>query len=197
MTKLIKLKDAYLDSSSLMHNKKNLFNFLNKVVYEKTLTEATNIIEVTDLDMVADGGEYEFELVHAETTTKDLYITFNNLNTGYFQEGIYWNNTLSANGVLNITTFYRPNMDRIYYGTGGSTTIAFPGIMKGKFKFTNDSNEKIYYEFKNIVSINGQQTITELYGVNSNTIKNLTSIKFFKSENGSFLAGTKLIIRKK
>lgn len=167
-----------------------------KIVYETTLTTATNTIEATDLDMAGEGGEYEFELIHAETTTVDLYITFNDIDTGYFQEGIYWNNSLTANGSLNTTTFYRPNMERIYYGTGGSTTIAFPGIMKGRFKFTNASNEKVYYEFKNVVSINGQQTITELYGVNSTTVDNLTSIKFVKSGTGSFLAGTKLVIRR-
>ena len=169
----------------------------NRIVYEMVLESATDTIEVTDLDMVADGGEYEFELYHAETATGDLAITFNGLTTGYFQEGTYYDGTLTANGNLTTYTFYRPNMSRIYYGTGGSTVIAFPGIMKGRFTFTNTSNEKVYYELTNKVCINGQQGMVNLCGVQSQTVDNLTSIKFYKYNSvGNFIAGTRLIIKR-
>lgn len=169
----------------------------NRVVFETTLTEDTDIIEVTGLDMVRDGGEYEFEFYHAETATGDLAITFNDLATGYYQEGIYHSGSLRANGALTTTSFFRPGMDRIYYGTGGSTSIAFPGVMKGKFTFANASIKKVYFELKNIVSVLGQQGITELYGVNDQNVDNLTSLKFVKYNSaGNFLAGTRLIIKK-
>lgn len=170
----------------------------NNVVYEITLTEDTDIIEVNGLDMVSDGGEYEFEFYHAETATGDLAITFNDLDSGYYQEGIYHSGSLRANGELTKTSFFRPGMDRIYYGTGGSTSIAFPGVMKGRFTFANASIKKVYFELKNIVSVLGQQSITELYGVNDKNVDNLTSLKFVKYNSvGNFLAGTRLIIRKK
>lgn len=168
----------------------------NRVVFETTLTANTTTIEATGLDMVADGGEYEFELYHAEETTADLHITFNDITTGYYQAGLYYNNSLTANGTLTTTSFFRPNMTRIYYGTGGTTTISFPAVMKGRFLFSNNTRKTVNYELKNTVTISGNQAIVDLYGVNSNAVENLTSIKFIKYDNTNFLAGTRLIIKK-
>lgn len=168
----------------------------NRIVFETTLTSETATIEATGLDMVRDGGEYEFEFYHSEETTADLHITFNGITNGYFQAGLYYNNSLTANGTLNTTSFFRPNMTRIYYGTGGTTNINFPAVMKGRFLFSSNTRKSIYYELKNVVTISGNQAIVDLYGVNSNAVENLTSIKFIKNDNTNFLAGTRLIIKK-
>lgn len=168
-----------------------------KIVYDMTLTTAVNSIDVTGLDMVRDGGEYEFEFIHSEATTGDIYITFNDLDAGYYQEGLYHSNNLTANGTLTTVSFYRPNMTGIYYGTGGSTSNQFPGVMKGRFKFSNTTRKAIYYELRNVVCINGSQAISELYGVNGTAVDNLTSLKFVKYNGINFLAGTRLIVRKK
>lgn len=169
-----------------------------KIVYDITLTENTDIIEAKGLDMEADGGEYEFELIHAETEEGDLSITFNDITTGYYQHGVYYSAGLTANGTLNQTTFYRKGMDRIYYGTGGTTSIYFPAVMKGRFLFSNSTRKTVFYEFKNLTCIQGMQVITDLYGNNDQVVNNLTSIKFAKYNNvGKFIAGTRLIIRRK
>ena len=168
----------------------------NRVVFETTLTAETTTIEATGLDMVRDGGEYEFEFYHAEKTTGDLAITFNGLTTGYFQAGLYHSGTLSANGSLTTVSFYRQNMNRIYYGTGGPTSFNFPAVMKGRILFSNTTRKSIYFEIKNISTIQSYQAITDLYGVNSQVVTNLTSIKFVKENGSNFLVGTKLIIRK-
>lgn len=168
-----------------------------KIVYEISLSENTNTIEVTGLDMETDGGEYEFELIHAENTTDDVQITFNDITVGYYQQGVCHGGALSSSGELTTSTFFRKAMDRIYYATGGTTTMQFPAIMNGRFLFSSLTRKAVYYELKNIVVLNDQQVITELYGVNDQPVENLTSIKFAKLTGAYFLAGTRLIIKKK
>lgn len=168
-----------------------------KIIYETTLTKAGDTIEATGLDMVRDGGEYEFDLIHAEETLGDLAITFNDITTGYYQQGLYHSGNLTADGSLTTVSFYRKNKTRIYYGTGGTTDMSFPATTRGRFFFSNISAKKVSYELKNMACINGSQAISDLCGVNDQSVDNLTSIKISKETGSNFLVGTRLIIRRK
>ena len=80
---------------------------------------------------------------------------------------------------------------------GNDGNINFPATMKGRFYFVNNARKTVAFELKNHLVVMGTQTIVDQCGVNGKQVENLTSIKFIKENNGNFVAGTRLIIRRK
>lgn len=188
--------NIYIDYIDGVFKIKKTSSRAENVVYETTLEKATNTIEATGLDMVRDGGKYEFELIHAGSDAGGIEITFNGINTGYYQQGVSYNGALTANGELSSTPFFRKAMSSIYYALDETNTMQFPAITKGEILFSNLTRKTVCYELKNVIVLSGKQQVTELYGLNDQAIENLTSVKFAKTNNANFLAGTRLKIRK-
>ena len=132
-------------------------------------------------------------------TTGDLNITFNDIYSDYYTAGSYISGSLKADGTPTCVYFYRQAKTRIYYGTGGGSdgNINFPATMTGRFFFSNNTRKTVGFELKNHFVVNGIQAIVDQCGTNGQQVENLTSINFTKENNGKFVAGTRLIIRKK
>lgn len=170
----------------------------SNVIYDVTLTEATSVIEATDLDMKGDGGEYEFVFINSGSSSSDVHITVNNLEQGYYQSafGYTGNNSetdSSSTPSLNVINAYRSNRNWIYWGTDCSPSQRFPSTLSGKFFFQN--NNTLAYSLKNECSVSGYQVLAFITGVNDQSITNVTSLKIEKS-TGTFNPYTRLIIKK-
>lgn len=167
------------------------------VVYEKTLTSNASEINVTDLDMDADGGEYEFTLFHSGTTAGDIFIQFNGITSGYHETIMAVYGTNSANNTsLPFNGSYQQAGTYIEGWLHSSPLQEFPARLDGKFYLIENPFKKtIGYEMQNKVSVSGKQIYSLVTGVNSGNIENLTSLRFYR-QSGSYLAGTKLIIKK-
>ncbi len=168
------------------------------IVYEETLTEQTSEISVDDLDLVKDGGEYQFTLLHADDNRgEDVVITFNNLDSGYY---FVWTAIGGANktsGSVTADNQYKDDYQYIYGWTSSSPSKEFPARMDGKFYMIDNPYKKtVAFEVTNKLGIRNLQRYTNIAGISSKTIENLTSLTFSKKENGVFMPGTKLIIRK-
>lgn len=168
-------------------------------IYDYTLTENASSIEINDLDMLADGGEYEITIYHSGTTQKDTRITFNGITNGYYQTGFSFggsSNSISSDdysSTLTAESAYRPNKSNIYWGLLCSTSKIYPATITGKF-FKQVDN-RIAWSFKNECSVSGKQWITFTTGVNDQEVTNLTSLQFYR-DDGEFYAGTRIIIKR-
>ena len=168
-------------------------------IYDYTLTENASSIEINDLDMLADGGEYEITIYHSGTTQKDTHITFNGITNGYYQTGFSFtgsSNSISSDdysSALTAESAYRPNKPSIYWGLLCSISKIYPATITGKF-FKQVDN-RIAWSFKNECSVSGKQWITFTTGVNDQEVTNLTSLQFYR-DDGEFYAGTRIIIKR-
>lgn len=185
------------DKANATEVPKKLSDLVNdRVVYDHTLTENASEIEVTGLDMVADGGEYEITMYHVATShMADSKIQINGITNGYHQLGnTFKGSYIDVEGDLTvITPVYRPNMPWIYYGLVSPTNPKYPATMTGKFFMQSENT--LAYSLKNECVVPGLQEFVNVSGVQENEVTNLTSIKIFK-ENEEFCAGTRLIIKK-
>ena len=167
----------------------------NKIVCDIILEDYTNLIEINNLDLNADGGEYEITMYHSGTTLSDTKIRFNDLDNGYYQTAISFNGTATtSDGTLTYESAYRPGKDSIYWWMPASTSKLYPATLTGKF-FKQVDN-RIAYSFKNECSVSGKQWISFLTGVNDRENTNLKSLKFFRN-SGEFNPGTRIIIRRR
>lgn len=161
------------------------------------MTSNASEINVTDLDMDADGGEYEFTFFHSNATANDIYIQFNGIASGYHETimATYGSNN-DSNTSLAFNGSYQQAGTKIEGWIHSSPLKEFPARLDGKFYLIENPFKKtIGYEMQNKVSVSGKQIYSLVTGVNSGNIENLTSLKFYVA-GGSLLAGTKLIIKK-
>ena len=167
----------------------------NKIVCDIILEDYTNLIEINNLDLNADGGEYEITMYHSGTTLSDTKIRFNDLDNGYYQTAISFNGTATtSDGTLTYESAYRPRKDCIYWWMPASTSKLYPATLTGKI-FKQVDN-RIAYSLKNECSVSGKQWIAFLTGVNDQETTNLKSLKFFRN-SGEFNPGTRIIIRRR
>ncbi len=167
----------------------------NKIVCDIILEDYTNQIEINNLDLNADGGEYEITMYHSGTTLSDTKIRFNDLDNGYYQTAISFNGTATtSDGTLTYESAYRPRKDCIYWWMPASTSKLYLATLTGKI-FKQVDN-RIAYSLKNECSVSGKQWIAFLTGVNDQETTNLKSLKFFRN-SGEFNPGTRIIIRRR
>lgn len=166
----------------------------NNNIYEILLTEATNSVILDNLNIVNDGSQYEITIYGATTINTDLSVQINDLaGTNYHQQGAYWQGTLSANGNLTAYSGYRPNMDRFYYGLSMRSSR---GRVKMEFSlFEYNGVDQLVMDWESSYACYQAQNLTKGNGFMTD-ISTLNKISI-KTANGNFMAGTRVILRKK
>lgn len=166
----------------------------SNIVFETLLTEATNEVIIDDLNIVNDGSQYEIIIYGASTVNTDLSVQINDLaGTNYHQQGVYWQGILSANGNLTAYSGYRPNMNRFYYGLSMRSSR---GRVKMEFSlFEYNEVDQLVMDWESSCACYQAQNLTKGNGFMTD-ISTLNKISI-KTANGNFMAGTRVILRKK
>lgn len=171
---------------------------LNNIVYQKTLTEDQSSIEVTGLDIIRDGGHYQFELISQYSVASQLVITINNAKDTYFRTHLCVQGTTNvSNGqVGSLTpaggyTAAFPNIQGYLY----TSTDFFPQVTTGDIWF-HPQNTRVAYSIEHQCSVASRHSYSKLTGVMGGVESNVTSIQFGLRETGLFRKGATLIIRK-
>ncbi len=173
----------------------------SNTIYDYTLSEATDTIIVTGLDIVRDGGEYEFEfrLMSNSTTISDVSLIFNDLKEGYHHSVHRINGGISADGDLNAGQTYYPKRANIHEWMHTSILRPYPSIFKGRVFITPDDNNKykFNYSIKVTQNVNGEQVIAFIEGVNSVSVSNITRLQFTVINSSvKFGKNSRLIIKR-
>lgn len=167
---------------------------IREIVFQTILTNNSMSIDVTNLDIVRDGGEYEFILFHVDNgAAEDVYIRINDKESGYYYAFDTQSGTLTTSGNLTRHSEYVKNNNRFFAYTNSSKFAKFPAVMKGHFYLFNNN---ITYDLSNKLAVDGNQVITYLNGTLDSDDGNMNSLRFYKPSS-PFIAGTKLIIKKK
>ena len=195
MAKSVKFKnDNYLDSTSIVHNRKKLSEILNDVIYDNTLTGDTNLISIP-CNIINDGGIYKVYIIGQVTTTTDIQITINDLTSGYFQSAVggYISGATSSSDKTGTNVVgWRPNKSNWYYG------LQFQTNFISVIKFDLILLEKNYYPYAIGTSSNSKVENPFIYNINmqqSNTVSNITKINI-KVGTGYLKTGTRIIVKK-
>lgn len=167
---------------------------ISNIYKDILLTEATNEVTIDNLDITNDGSQYEITIYGASSVNADLSVQINDLaGTNYHQQGVYWQGTLSATGNLTAYSGYRPNMDRFYYGLSMRTSR---GRVKMEFSlFEYNGVGQFVMDWESTYAAYQAQNLTKGNGFVTN-ISNLNKISI-KTASGNFMAGTRIILRKK
>lgn len=174
----------------------HIFDLVSPIVFDKTLTTASNIIEATNLDMSADGDEYEFILYASSADASDIQLTFNNLTTNYYYT-IHYAHSTSTEAQNTLSNTAQQYKRQAYIGnfTNNSTTANYPTSMRGHVYFSNNTRKTISFDLTHSTTIAGYNEITKINGLHDAAVSNLTNITFKKSA-GTFHPGSRLIVRR-
>lgn len=178
------------------------YSINNNVIRDHTLSEATNTIIMTGFDIVADGGEYEFEfrLMSDSTTVSDVALTFNGLNEGYHHSVFRINGQYSgADSNLSVGGQYCHNKANIHEWMHSSVLKPYPSVFKGRVFLTPDGNGKYKFNYSIKISqnVSGEQVVAFLEGVNSVSVDNITKLQFaVVNTSVKFGKNSRLIIKR-
>ena len=171
-------------------------SFKNNIVFEKTLDVATSSIVVDNLDIVADGGEYEFELLASTSSDAELEIQIDNFINSYFN--IINRVSDSTDGSHDITPAgrYEPNTDSIkgWLYLVNSASNSYFSITRGKFWCINN---KTNYHIEHSEALRARHSLVNLRGLIGVENENINSLTLKTNNSVNFNVGTKLIIRKR
>ena len=203
------LDDAIGDLSSLNTNdKSNLVNSINeindKIIYDQVLSSASNTINIQNLDLLADGGIYEFEAIlwTNGSNSVDCQITFNDSDdSGYFYVQDIDYGQLSGDGNLTKISKYNHGKTSITSWTTNPQSQFYPIIFRGKLYLVNSmvsDDYKIHFDITYSQILDSRQIVNRMTGLYDPDVETLTSMKIY-SGNASLLYTTKsrVIIRKK
>lgn len=183
---------------------KKLNNMANKVVYNETLSSASNTINIQNLDLLSDGGTYEFEalLWTNGSNSVDCQITFNDSDdSGYFYVQDINYGQLSGDGNLTKISKYNQAKTSITSWTTNPQSQFYPIIFRGKLYLVNSmvsDDYKIHFDITYSQILDSRQIVNRMTGLYDPDVETLTSMKIY-SGNASLLYTTKsrVIIRKK
>ena len=166
---------------------------LERIIYETTLDEDTTLITIDNLNLEKE-KKYAIYLEGQSTVSLDMYVKFNDLNTGYNQGGIYWlGSGESSNATLTANTGYRPSKVGFYYAFS-----LRPIATKCRMEFTIVDN-KLFAEWQanSMVpaSSSGGQLISYCGGYREFADETINKITIASSLETSLIkAGTKVSI---
>ena len=171
-------------------------SFKNNIVFEKTLDVATSSIVVDSLDIVADGGEYEFELLASTSSEAELEIQIDNFINSYFN--IINRVSDSTDGSHDITPVgrYEPNANCIkgWLYLVNSASNSYFSITQGKLWCINN---KTNYHIEHSEALRARHSLVNLGGLIGVANENINSLTFRTNNGVNFNVGTKIIIRKR
>ena len=171
-------------------------NDLN-LVYSDTLSTATNRIDIDDLDIARDGGEYDitFEIFCSQKDELDILI---NKATGkeYHHSTIY---TIgAASGDQSAKGYYASAQSKIE-GWMRIDNSDFPAILNMRVIMSNPkgtNNAKISYSIHFSYPVLGYSSLVYTGGVMLSNYETVNSLSFYTKNGGNFLPNSNIIIRK-
>ena len=198
--KSIKLPANYSwDTRGITHDKELLCDYLNRenVIYDKTLTENASTIIVDNLDIFADCGKYEFELISNTDSNNEVRMLINGLTSGYYQSSLRISDNINSSHEIVPKGYYAKDTDKID-GWMLTANSLFPQITKGFIWMTkNILNEyKVSYSVEHFCSLDTQHCQVNIRGVMVQNMTNVTSLTFKLANAGNYLVGTRLKIKK-
>lgn len=162
----------------------------NGKLVRKIVTQGENVITISDLDIVSDGGIYDIEIIGKLNANADVYMKINGISSGYYQNGHY---TSTSNGSESVSTgaytwAYRPNMTAWYCAHSMRTQLS---TIKGELILSPWSN--VQYNYQSRCCWTGMQIYSNFVGAMGGTITNITTISF-EAAGTTFQPGTLIYI---
>lgn len=166
-------------------------NNTSKIIAELTLANNANSMTISDLDLNADGGVYDFVFIGSGSGSDALYCYVNNVTTGYNSSINRANGTATGAGAI---------ANQCYAFV--STAYVFMGdILTNTNIFVTGTIKKL----GNLINIHGNASMNKsgnqsngvFGGTNSNSISNVTSFTIQAGVGINIIAGAKLIIYKR
>ena len=171
------------------------FKNSTNIVYEKVLEEPASSIVADNLDIVADGGEYEFELLANTASEAELEIQIDNFINSYFN--IINRVSDSTDGSHDITPAgrYEPNVDCVkgWLYLINSPSNSYFSITRGKLWCINN---KTNYHIEHSEALRARHSLVNLGGLIGLANENINSLTFRTNNGTNFNTGTRLVIRK-
>lgn len=168
------------------------------IVYESILTTNQSTINVSDLDIVRDGGEYEVTLEAYTSNNNQVCMWINNVNTNdYYNSSIrVVGNAQGSSSVLG-NYMFATNLIREYTTT---TLSDFPSITKIRLIYTrckdNASKGKISYLVDHSCPVAENYSQVHLYGIMFSSYDNVNSLTFKLNTSGDYLPSTRVTVRR-
>ena len=171
-------------------------NDLN-LVYSATLSTAANRIDIENLDIIRDGGEYDitFEIFCSQKDELDILIN-KATGTEYHHSTIY---TIGAtSGDQGAKGYYASAQSKIE-GWMRIDNSDFPAILNMRVIMSNPkgtNNAKISYSIHFSYPVLGYSSLVYTGGVMLSNYETVNSLSFYTKNGGNFLPNSKIIIRK-
>ena len=194
--------DDYLET---FHGDVNIKGSLNiesqserGLIKEYVLDSEQSDIEIEGLDILKDGGLYKVEFTFSCTSNDDVETQINGFNSGYYFFAFATRSGSSVDVDGDMKSAYRANLNAIYYWTHGTPYSDYPSFMTIDLRLLkqvdNPNSYKMNYRVGYNSSSSGDNGISIIQGSNTETVENITSIKFHIGNNGKFHKGTRVKI---
>lgn len=194
--------DDYLET---FHGDVNIKGSLNiesqserGLIKEYVLDSEQSDIEIEGLDILKDGGLYKVEFTFSCTSNDDVETQINGFNSGYYFFAFATRSGSSVDVDGDMKGAYRANLNAIYYWTHGTPHSDYPSFMTIDLRLLkqvdNPNSYKMNYRVGYNSSSSGDNGISIIQGSNTETVENITSIKFHIGNNGKFHKGTRVKI---
>lgn len=163
------------------------------IVYESTLTSNQSTINISGLDIVRDGGEYEITLIAFSNNKDQIVVHINNVSSNAYYRSLIGVQGTGATQATAVHVYSQklPSIDGYFKLASGN----YPSILKLKI-FFNKNKISFLGEFsqQNV----GNHSYIKIGGVMENDYDNMTSITFSSTDNSGtrFLEGTKVTVKK-
>ncbi|MEI3507833.1 MAG: hypothetical protein V8R01_01670 [Bacilli bacterium] len=198
--KSIKLPNGYSwDSSAITHDRVPLNEYLDKnnIIYSETLTSSKSVIQIDNLNILRDGGHYEFELISQTNNNNEVQILVNGINYRYYQISTHTNSFTSGSHDITPQGHFADDTDKID-GWMFTASGNYQSITKGDFWLAKNDKDmyKLHYMIEHECAFATRHSLVNIRGVHADDFENVTSLTFKLMNSGNFLKNTKIIIRK-
>lgn len=172
---------------------------LDKVIINHTFADSTSNSISFDVD-IKPNEKLEIEIFGGATIKSDVELRINEIQTGYYQSGFYFqgSNTTSDADLSSACPRWRPNKSAFYLSHCLSTDFS---MIQGELslrKITNSEIYKPFYKWSDFFGLAGDQGIGFVSGWLDDNIQNITKLTFTLTNSSSyFKAGTTIKIIKK
>lgn len=160
------------------------------LVAECTVNTATNSIIIDGLDILADGGVYDFVFQGGSSTWNNIWLDVNDGGYTFYRVENGGIGYRTSSGELSTSMYVEFGYD--YAFLGGAANVCGSGV-KGVIVLTNNQELKIYAE--NGVFVNGYQRHVNIYNA-AGSVDNIKKLKV-TMHDANFTVGTTLKIYKR
>lgn len=167
------------------------------IIFETILENDSPQIVVDNLDILRDGGHYQFELISSTSNNNEIQILINGLTDGYYQSAIYITNSTSSSHDIVPKGYYAKSTQKI---DGWLVTAqgGYPSITIGDIWLTKNYTDerKALYHVEHSCSLDSRHSQVNVRGIMAQNFDNITSLTFKLMSSGNYTKNTKLVIRK-